>query len=60
MATKKKSSIQKFKKVLSALPKEKGHSTRTDEAFELLEQLVQMQRKQYVISSYPSINTITR
>ncbi len=59
MASRKKkaSKVQRFKKVLSALPKEKGQSGRADEAFELLEQLVKMQSKQYVISVYPSINT---
>jgi hypothetical protein len=58
MTSRKKSSkVRRLKKVLAVLPKEKGQSVRTDEAFELLEQLVKMQSKQYVISVYPSINT---
>ena len=58
MASKIKSSnVKRFKKVLAALPKNKEHSARNDEAFELLERLVQMQRKQYVITPYTSSST---
>ena len=47
----------KFRKLIASLPHAQGQLAKTDEALDLLEQLVRMQKKQYVISVRPSTNT---